>query len=168
MHRDPRWLPLVLVALSACATAPAASSGTEPEATPSAAIPAARAGAAGGASLYQRIGGRDVIDAFVASFVTNVGRDPRIQLRFLFTDLDALRGHLSTQICEASGGPCKYVGRPMKSGHAGMRIKDAEFDAMAEDLVAALKAHGIAEREQKELLAAIGSLRPDIVEGAAP
>jgi hemoglobin len=142
--------------LLGCATTPA------PPAADAAPAPA-KSG-----TLYQRLGGRDVIDAFVATFVTNVGRDPRIQLRFLFTDLDSLRGHLSAQICEASGGPCKYTGKAMKPGHAGMHVRDAEFDAMAEDLVAALKAHGIGAAEQKDLLAAIGSMRSDIVESGAP
>jgi len=151
-------LALALV-LAACATTPEA-----PPSSPAAAAPKPP----GGPSLYTRLGGRDVIDAFVATFVTNVGRDPRIQLRFLFTDLDSLRGHLSAQICEASGGPCKYTGKAMGPGHAGMHIRNAEFDAMAEDLVAALNSHGIGAAEQKELLAVIGSMRPDIVESGAP
>ncbi len=161
MAFDARPLFLAL-ALTGCASTPSAPE--NPSTTPATAAPSA----AGGPSLYQRLGGRDVIDAFVATFVVNVGQDPRIQLRFLFTDLDSLRGHLSAQICAAAGGPCKYTGKPMASGHAGMHIRNAEFDAMAEDLAAALKAHGIAATEQKELLAVIGSLRPDIVESGAP
>jgi hemoglobin len=156
---DVRFLCLALSLLTACAAAPAAPDGPAAQVAPA---PSA------GPTLYQRLGGRDVIDAFVATFVANVGRDSRIQLRFLFTDLDSLRGHLSAQICEAAGGPCKYTGRPMKPGHAGMHVQNAEFDAMAEDLVAALKAHGIGAAEQKELLAAVGSMRPDIVESPPP
>ncbi len=156
---DVRFLCLALSLLPACAAAPAA-----PDGAPAQSAPAPSAGP----TLYQRLGGRDVIDAFVATFVANVGRDSRIQLRFLFTDLDSLRGHLSAQICEAAGGPCKYTGRPMKPGHAGMHVQNAEFDAMAEDLLAALKAHGIGAAEQQELLAAVGSMRPDIVEGPPP
>jgi hemoglobin len=160
MQLDARPTFLALLLLASCATTPSApASGESAEPKP------VVSSAAGGATLYQRLGGRDVIDAFVATFVLNVGRDPRIQLRFLFTDLDSLRGHLSAQICEAAGGPCKYSGKPMKSGHAGMHVRDAEFDAMAEDLAAALKSHGIGPQEQKELMAAIGSMRVDIVEG---
>ena len=155
MHLEVRSLCLALSLLTGCASTPSSPDSPAPKvASTSAATP----------TLYQRLGGRDVIDAFVATFVANVGRDPRIQLRFLFTDLDSLSGHLSAQICEAAGGPCKYTGKPMKSGHAGMHIQDAEFDAMAEDLVAALKAHGIGASEQQELLAVVGSMRPEIVE----
>jgi hemoglobin len=165
MDRDVRPIRFALLLLAACATTPVTPTAAEHAAA--APTPASSA-SPGGPSLYQRLGGRDEIDAFVATFVTNVGRDPRIQLRFLFTDLDGLRGHLSLQICAAAGGPCTYQGKPMKSGHAGMRIKDAEFDAMAEDLAAALKTHGIGAREQQELLAAIGSMRADIVEVPTP
>lgn len=158
MMPDVRFLSLAVALVTACASAPSTPDGPAVRvASPPAAAP----------TLYVRLGGRDVIDAVVATFVANVGRDPRIQLRFLFTDLDSLRGHLSAQLCEATGGPCKYSGRPMKSGHAGMHIQDADFDAMAEDLVAALNAHGIGAVEQKELLAAVGSMRADIVEGPA-
>ena len=161
MRVEARSICLALaLGLTACATTP--------EAPASPAAVTAPPKAPGGPSLYQRLGGRDVIDAFVATFVFNVGRDPRIQLRFLFTDLDSLKGHLSAQICEASGGPCKYTGKAMGPGHAGMHIRNAEFDAMAEDLVAALNAHGIGATEQKELLAVIGSMRPEIVESGAP
>ena len=162
MRLEVRLLSVALSLLTACAATPSTPSDPDARAT----APKAASAPGGGATLYQRLGGRDVIDALVATFVANVGRDPRIQLRFLFTDLDSLRGHLSAQICEASGGPCKYTGKPMKPGHLGMHIQDAEFDAMAEDLVAALKAHGIGATEQKELLAVVGSMRPDIVEGA--
>jgi hemoglobin len=160
MHLVARPSRLVLLLLAGCATAPSSPTSSE--------SPAPAASTPGGPTLYQRLGGKDVIDAFVGTFVLNVGRDPRIQLRFLFTDLDSLHSHLTAQICEATGGPCKYTGKPMKSGHVGMHVRDAEFDAMAEDLAAALKAHGIGPKESQELLAAIGSMRPDIVEGPAP
>jgi hemoglobin len=156
MPLEVRSLPVLFLVLAACAATPSAPSGAE-------GAPASSAG-----TLYQRLGGKEGIDAVVATFVANVGRDQRIQLRFLFTDLDGLRAHLSAQICEATGGPCKYTGKPMKSGHAGMHISNAEFDAMAEDLAAALKAHGVGALEQQQLLGAISGMRADIVEASSP
>ena len=38
---------------------------------------------------------------------------------------------LVDQICEASGGPCKYAGRSMKAAHAGMKITAGVFDVDA-------------------------------------
>ena len=151
------WSPL-LALLVACASA------GDPGRATSSTAPAA---AASGPSLYQRLGGRPGIDAVVNTFVANVGKDPRVNVRFLFTDLDDLRFHLSEQLCEASGGPCKYRGRPMKSLHAPMKVRGAEFDAMAEDLVAALRTHGVPSRESQELLAVVASTRADIVDAEA-
>jgi hemoglobin len=96
--------------------------------------------------------------------VGNIGRDKRINVRFLFVDMDVLQAQLTDQICAASGGPCTYSGRAMKPLHASMRVRGAEFDAMGEDLIAALRTHSVPERETKELLAIIGSTRGDIVD----
>ena len=76
------------------------------------------AAGATGTSLYERLGGKDAITAVVETFVTNVGADKRINGFFASTDLAKLKLHLVNQICEASGGPCKYTGRTMKRTHA--------------------------------------------------
>lgn len=153
MHR---WSPL-LVLLVACASG---SEVTRP------AVPASAAASsvATGPSLYERLGRRPGIDAVMHTFVGNVGRDRRINLRFMFVDMDVLQSHLTDQVCAASGGPCTYAGRAMKSLHAPMHVRAAEFDAMGEDLVSALKTHAVPERETKELLAIIASTRGDIVD----
>jgi hemoglobin len=45
-----------------------------------------------------------------------------------------------------------------------MRVTEGEFNALVEDLVAALNAFNVPQREQDELLAALGSMKADIVE----
>ena len=157
MHR---WSPL-LVLLAACASGSGATRADGSAPTASSSEPA------GGPSLYERLGRRPGIDAVMHTFVTNVGRDKRINLRFMFVDMDVLQAHLTDQVCAASGGPCPYTGRAMKPLHASMRVRGAEFDAMGEDMVAALKTNGVPERETKELLAIIGSTRADIVDPEA-
>ena len=146
-----RWTPL-LALLVACASSSEATRST------------ASASAPGGPTLYERLGRRPGIDTVVHTFVGNIGRDKRINVRFMFVDMDVLQAHLTDQICAASGGPCVYAGRAMKPLHAPMHVRSAEFDAMGEDLVAALKTHSVPERETKELLAIIVSTRADIVE----
>jgi hemoglobin len=75
-----------------------------------------------------------------------------------------LKKHLVDMIGAASGGPQKYTGRDMKTAHAGMKITDAEFDALAADLIESLNKFKVPEAEQKELLGVVGSTRKDIVE----
>jgi hemoglobin len=152
-----RWTPL-LALLVACASG---SEATRPDARAS---PPSGSAPGGGPSLYERLGRRPGIDAVMHTFVGNVGRDKRINVRFMFVDMDVLQSHLTDQVCAASGGPCPYTGRAMKPLHAPMHVRAAEFDAMGEDMIAALKTHAVPERETKELLAIIASTRDDIVE----
>ena len=114
-------------------------------------------------ALYDRLGGKDAITAVVDELVANVAADARINAMFANADIKALKIKLVDQICEATGGPCKYTGKNMKDTHTGMGIKDADFDALVEDLVKALDKFQVGAQEKDELLAALGGMRGDIV-----
>jgi hemoglobin len=117
-----------------------------------------------GKSLYERLGGKEAISAVVETFVGKVGADKRINGFFASTDLTKLKVNLVNQICEGSGGPCKYTGRTMKQTHAGMGVTDAAFGALVEDLVSALDQHKVGKAEKEELLGILGPMKGDIVE----
>jgi hemoglobin len=116
------------------------------------------------ASLYDRLGGKPAIEAVVDQFIQNVAADERINGFFANTDAKVLAGHLVDQICQASGGPCTYTGRDMKTAHAGMGVQDEHFNALVEDLIAALDKFSVPEREKNELLGLLGPMKGDIVE----
>src|SRR5437867_10430872 len=82
------------------------------------------------ASLYERLGAKPAITAVVDDFVARVAADSRINGRFANTNVPRFKMNLVDQICQASGGPCTYTGRDMKSAHTGMRISNADFDAL--------------------------------------
>jgi len=133
---------VVALTVSACASAP-------PEPT-----------------LYQRLGGREAIKGVVDDFVANVVADPRVNSRFKELKPVAvfkLQTDLADQICDATGGPCAYLGRDMKAAHAGMGITDAEWTAAVEDLVKSLNKFKVGAKEQQELLAILGPMKKDIV-----
>ena len=71
---------------------------------------------------------------------------------------------LVNQICEASGGPCKYKGKDMKTAHIGMGIGGGDFDALVQALVGALDKFNVGAHEKDQLLAALGPMKTDIVE----
>jgi hemoglobin len=52
----------------------------------------------------------------------------------------------------------------MKEAHRNMRVTEGEFNALVEDLTAALNQFKVPAREQNELLTALGSMKGDIVE----
>jgi hemoglobin len=120
-------------------------------------------------TLYQRLGERKAIVAVVDDFVANCAADARINKFFAATAKDparlaAFKTNLVDQICEASGGPCKYKGKDMKTAHAGMGISNADFDALVEDLVKTLNTFKVAAADQKALLGVLGPMRGQIVE----
>ncbi len=120
-------------------------------------------------SLYERLGGKPALTAVVDEFVARVAADTRINTFFAATAADPARlatfkGRLVDQICEASGGPCKYTGKDMKAAHKGMGISGADFGALVQDLVAALDKFKVPEKEKGELLGALGPMQPQIVE----
>lgn len=117
-----------------------------------------------GQTLYERLGGIDAITAVVEDFRDRVAADDRINLKFQRTDLARLRKMLIDQVCEATGGPCRYNGRGMKEAHAGMKVTNGEFNALVEDLVATLNRFKVPGAEQNELLAILGPLKSEIVE----
>src|SRR3954471_9549810 len=126
--------------------------------------PATRAAPA--AALYDRLGRKDAIPAVVKDFVEQrVARDDRINGWFASADLPGLEMKLVEQICEATGGPCKYTGlyKDMKTAHAGMPIKDADFTALVEDFQASLDQFHVGAAEQQELLGALARMHDDIV-----
>ena len=114
-------------------------------------------------SLYERLGGKDAITAVVDDFVANVAADKRINGFFAKTDVPRLKRNLVDQICQATGGPCTYTGKDMKTAHKGMGITDADFNALVEDLKKSLDKFKVPAKEQGELLGALGSLKPQIV-----
>jgi hemoglobin len=117
-----------------------------------------------GPSLYDRLGKKDAITAVVKDFVEErVAKDARIKSFFANADIPGLEQKLVDQICEATGGPCKYTGKDMKTAHAGMNIKDADFNALVEDLKASLDHFKVGDKEQKDLLGALASMHDDVV-----
>jgi hemoglobin len=115
-------------------------------------------------TLYERLGGMDAITAVVEDFRDRVAGDDRINLKFARTDLARLRKMLIDQVCEATGGPCRYNGRGMREAHAGMKVTKGEFNALVDDLVATLNQFKVPSAEREELLAILGPLKSDIVE----
>jgi hemoglobin len=114
-------------------------------------------------TLYDRLGGKPAITAVVDDFIGNVAGDTRINKRFATADIPRLKTMLVSQICQASGGPCAYTGASMKDAHKGMKITDAEFNGLVEDLVKSLDKFKVGTQEKNDLLGALGGMKPDIV-----
>jgi hemoglobin len=110
--------------------------------------------------------GRDAIAIVVDGFVRNMVADNRVNARFKDMkppDVARFSSYLSDQICQATGGPCSYYGKDMKTAHKGMKITEAEWNATVENLSKAMDQAKLGEPEKKDLLAAVGPMKGDIV-----
>ncbi len=119
-------------------------------------------------SLYDRLGGKEAITAVVDEFAGRCLADARINQKFGKSDPVRLKAQLVDQICFASGGPCQYTGRDMKSTHSMMGVTAGEFNALVEDLVGALDKFNVPAAEKNELLGLLGPMKSDIVEVDSP
>ena len=124
-------------------------------------------------SLYARLGGQAGVEKVVGLFVIEVlgdGKDkkgdPRIKKKFSHPKMNAERlvTNLTAFICANTGGPCKYTGLSMMQSHRNMGVTQGEFNALVEDLNAALKAAKVGDKERIELLNALAPLAAQIVE----
>jgi hemoglobin len=115
-------------------------------------------------SLYDRLGGKTAITAVIDTFVAHVAADTRINKKFARSNIPRVKAELVDQVCAQTGGPCAYTGRSMKQAHRGMKVTEGEFNALVEDLTAALNAFKVPAKEQSELVSALGAMKGDIVE----
>lgn len=114
-------------------------------------------------SLYDRLGGKPALTAVVNELWAVVFADARINARFAHTKPEVFGAQLVDFLCQASGGPCRYQGRDMKTAHTGMHLSDGEFTALAEDTVKALDKFKVPDTEKNEVMGLLGSLKGDIV-----
>lgn len=118
-------------------------------------------------SLYERVGGYNALAAVVDDFIVRLVSDKQFEKFFSGASNDSkkrIRQHILDQFCAATGGPCVYTGRDMKTSHAGLGITNAEWDAAAKHLTASLDKFKVPEKEKGEILAFVVSLKKDIVE----
>jgi len=121
------------------------------------------AGIAADKTLYERLGGRQALQAVVGELWQQVSADDRINGRFKHTRPEAFGSRLVDFLCQASGGPCRYEGKDMKAAHTGMKLTEAEFDALAEDTTKALNKFKVPAPEQGEVIDMLASLKGEVV-----
>jgi len=119
-------------------------------------------------SLYKRLGGYDEIAAVIDDMFTAMRADPAFARFGAGRSLDShnrARQLLVDQMCQLSGGPCVYIGRDMKTSHAGLGITAAEWTCNMKHAEAALVGRDVAAAERAEFLGLFERYRDEIVEG---
>lgn len=119
------------------------------------------------ASLYQRLGGYDAIAAVTDDFLGRLAGDRDLGRFFVGHSADSvkrIRQDIVNQLCAATGGPCVYTGRDMKTAHAGMGVGERDWETTVRHLNATFDRYSVPRRERDEVVAAIAGMKKDIVE----
>jgi hemoglobin len=119
--------------------------------------------------LYERLGGvypiATVVDDFIERLLVNdvLNANPRISAARAAVPKAGLKYRVTELVCQATGGPCHYTGRDMKTAHQHLNITEAEWRAMAADFKRSLDHFKVPAAEQNELFTIVESVKPQIV-----
>jgi hemoglobin len=120
------------------------------------------------ASLYERLGRYDRIATFVDTAFPRVATHPQLRRLFQGHARDSQvrqRQLIIDALCQATGGPCAYTGRPMKPVHTGLGITSSDWTVFVGILGGALDELQFGATEKKEFLALLDErFRPGVVE----
>ena len=118
-------------------------------------------------SLYKRLGGYDALAAVADDWLGRLAGNKQLGRFFQGVSKEhsaRIRQLALDQLCAATGGPCVYVGRDMKSTHRGLGITEDDWNLAVKLLEQSLDKFKVGQREKDELFKALGTLKSDIVD----
>lgn len=115
------------------------------------------------ASLYERLGGREAIEAVVDEFYDRVLADPQLAPYFADVDMTRQRAHQTAFIAAVTGGPAEYDGDDMREAHAHLDLSESDFGAVAGHLDDALAECGVADEDRETVRSEVASLKPAVL-----
>jgi hemoglobin len=115
------------------------------------------------ATLYSRLGGGEALRGMVGEIVDTHLQNPLIHTRFEPFDRDSMVEQAFQFFAQATGGAEVYEGRGLRATHRGMNVNEQEFVAAVDDVLAVMRARGVPEREQQEVLAAFFALKGEVL-----
>jgi hemoglobin len=135
-----KFILLLCVLLSACATQPVAKQ-----------------------TLYERIGGKDMLYKISAETLDIIAEDPRTKRSFDGVKMKTLKESFTNFLCVKTGGDCEYEGETMENSHADAEITTAEFELTVQIMRNVMDANHIATKEKNELLKILAPMKRDVV-----
>ena len=114
-------------------------------------------------SLYERLGGRDAVNAAVDIFYEKVLADASINGFFADVDMKRQRAHQKAFLTYAFGGAPHYDGRNMREAHKHLDLKEEHFAAVAGHLQATLQALDVPADLSDEVMAIVASTHDDVL-----
>ena len=114
-------------------------------------------------SVYAAIGGREAVEAVVTDFYDRVLSDERLVDYFEEMEMTELHAHQVQFISSVTGGPVEYTGENMREAHADLGITEADFEAVAAHLEAALRENDVREANVETVMAEVEARKDPIL-----
>ncbi|MFC7047006.1 group 1 truncated hemoglobin [Halobacteriaceae archaeon GCM10025711] len=114
-------------------------------------------------SVYAEIGGREAVEAVVTDFYDRVLSDERLVDYFEGMEMAELHAHQVQFISSVTGGPVEYTGENMREAHAHLGVTEADFEAVAAHLEAALRENGVRDANVQAVMAEVEARKDPIL-----
>lgn len=119
-------------------------------------------------SLYDRVGGKDVLVKFTSKFVDAMASNPKLLANpkiaeGMKKDQSKHKASMADYLCQISGGPCKYNGPSMKEAHKPYAVTADEWKVMGGIFIKTLRDMNVGKNERKELANLVSMSKYDVV-----
>ncbi len=113
-------------------------------------------------TLYERVGGEEVIVEFIHEFYDRVTADPELKPFFENASMSKIRRMQREFFSAALDGPITYTGRPLSYVHHGRGITKHHFALYVGHLIDTLLDHGIDEQDAQNIISRINTYANEI------
>ncbi|MBE2287310.1 MAG: group 1 truncated hemoglobin [Prosthecobacter sp.] len=113
-------------------------------------------------SLYERLGGADMIDSLIPAFYTRVLADAELSPFFKHTSIEMLHSMQHEFFTMATGGPVSYTGRSLAHAHHGRGIAKHHFALFTGHLIETLLDMGVTQAEADEVIDTINTYTNEV------
>lgn len=115
-------------------------------------------------TLYDALGGERGVREFMSEYVELLAADPSTGPSFADSSLPRIKGLLAEQLCELTGGPCRYSGDGMRQVHANLGITEAQFHAAVQRLRELMIRRGYPLAVRNGVLRLLAPMQRDVVD----
>ena len=113
-------------------------------------------------TLFERIGGEQMIAEVVDDFYARVLADPELKPFFRNTSIDKLRSMQREFFGAALDGPITYTGKPLSHVHHGRGITKHHFTLFVNHLLDTLRDRGISDQDVTDIISRISTYADEI------
>ena len=114
-------------------------------------------------SLFERIGGRDAVNAAVDKFYEKIMADDSINHLFAKTDMKRQIAKQKVFLTYAFGGAQNYSGKAMREAHSHLELTEDHFTAVAGHLQSTLEDLGVPADLIAEVMTIAASTHDDVL-----